>query len=104
MVNQFRFYQNCCGLRMKLFDFNCNIAYINCIFIISSETWLDDSNSDSELILFNYKLYRCDKNTITSSYLRGEDVLLAVRKNFTSKIILPVSNIEYIIVQAFIGL
>lgn len=98
------FYQNCRGLRTKLFNFNCNVACVNYVFIVLTETWLIDSISDSELGLPNYNIYRCDRNNITSNCSRGGGVLIAIRKDFSSKLIsVPISNVEHVVVQATIG-
>jgi hypothetical protein len=98
------FYQNCHGLRTKLFNFNCNVASVNYVFIILTETWLIDSISDSELGLPNYNIYRYDRNNITSNCLRGGGVLIGIRKDLSSKLIsVPISNVEHVGAQATIS-
>lgn len=50
------FYPNGRGLRSKLFNFNCNVSSVNCIFIILTETWLTDNFLNFELDLVQWFL------------------------------------------------
>jgi len=43
------YYQNCHGLRTKLSTLKCNVASINFVFIILTESWLNPDIHDSEL-------------------------------------------------------
>lgn len=50
--------------------------------------------------LYNYTVFKCDRNALTSSFSRGGGVLIAVRIEFASNII-PItnSNVEHIFVK-----
>lgn len=98
------YYQNCHGLRTKLATLKCNVASNNFVFIILTETWLNPDIYDPELGFDNYIIYRCDGNSLTSSCSRGGGVLIAIRKDFPSKII-PIScnNIEHLFISLSIN-
>ncbi|KAL4153538.1 hypothetical protein QTP88_001371 [Uroleucon formosanum] len=81
------FYQNCRGLRTKLSNLKCNVAGANFLFIVLTETWLNINIYDSELGFYNYNVYRCDRNSLTSKCSRGDGVLIAIHKSLYSKII-----------------
>lgn len=46
--------------------------------LVFTETWLRD-DIDSAEISPNYKVFRCDRSTLTSEYSRGGGVLIAVK-------------------------
>lgn len=89
------FYQNRRGLRTKLRVLKCNVAVFDYLFICFTEIWLCDSFHDYELGLTNYIVYRCNRNSLTSSFSRGGGVLIAVRSDIISNLIcFPVTNAE----------
>jgi len=94
------YYQNCRGLRTKLSTLKCNIASNNFVFIILTETWLNPDIYDPELGFDSYIIYRCDRNSLTSSCSRGGGVLIAIHIDFLSKLI-PIScnNIEHLFIS-----
>lgn len=51
--------------------------------IVLTETWLYDEIGDSELKLFNYNIFRSDRNSLFAS--RGGGVLIAVRNDIQSE-------------------
>jgi len=65
----FGFYQNCRGPRTKLNILNSNVACFNYIFIVLTEnrTNLNENIANGELDLFNYNIFRCDRNSATCS-------------------------------------
>ncbi|KAF0702594.1 Reverse transcriptase domain-containing protein [Aphis craccivora] len=72
------FYQNCRGLRTKLFNFKCNTSCFNYPFITLTETWLNNDIADGELNWFNYNIFRCDRNSTTSGCSRGGGALVGI--------------------------
>jgi hypothetical protein len=94
------FYQNCHGLRTKLPCFKCNVSLFNYIFICLSETWLSDSFFDNELGLFNYAVFRCDRNSDTSNCYRGGGALIAIRNDVVCEL-LPTTayTVEHLFVR-----
>jgi hypothetical protein len=63
---------------------NRNVADFDFIFISLSETRLTDSIFSNELDLINYKVFRCDRSSVTSVYNRGGSVLVTVRNDVSS--------------------
>lgn len=57
------------------------------IFILT-ETWLTENIATSELGFYRYELLRYDRNPQTSFLSKGGSVLIVVRNNFISKLIL----------------
>jgi len=99
-VNHFGFYQNCRGLRTKLFTFNCNTSNFNLIFIVLTESWLNCNFFSAELGLSNYIIYRCDRSSLSSNKERGGGVLIAVRKDIPSFFLpTPVLSVEQLFVR-----
>jgi len=92
-ISSFGFYQNCRGLRTKLFNFKCNIVSFNYVFIVLTDTWLNDSFHNNELGMFNYNIYRCDRSSLTSNSSRGGSIIIAIRKDFQS-FLLPSPNLS----------
>lgn len=68
---------------------NVNVAIFDFIFVILTETWLNDSIFSNELGLTNYNVFRCDRTSATSVHSRGGGVLIAV-KNDVSALEIPV--------------
>lgn len=68
------------------------------------ETWLNDSIADAELGFENYNVFRVDRNSKNSKYLREGNVLVAVRKDlFRRAIKVSVSDIEQLYVDVRLG-
>lgn len=64
------------------------------------ESWLCDSFHDSELGLTNYIVYKCDKNSLTSTFSRGGDVRIAIRNDILSNLICsPATYAEHLFVK-----
>lgn len=70
---------------------NRNVA--DFIFISLSETWLTDSIFSNEKDLFNYKVFKCDRSSVTSVLNRG-GVLIAVR-NYVWAQYLNITNCDF---------
>lgn len=77
----------------ELFNFKCNIVSFNYVFIVLTETWLNDSFNNNELGMFNYNIYRRDRSLLTSNSNRGGGVIKAIRKDFQSFLI-PSPNLS----------
>jgi len=84
-----------------LFNFKCNIASFNHVFIVLTKTWLNDSFNNNELGMFNYNIYRCNRSLLTSNSNRGGGVIIAIRKDFQSFLI-PSPNLS--LEQLFVSL
>lgn len=72
--------------------------------IVLVETWLNDSIYTEELGLTNYNVYRFDRNTDTSVYSRGGEVLIAVSKALLSSVIgVSSDRVEQLFVRVNMG-
>lgn len=70
--------------------------------VILTETWLTEDINDSELGLFNYNLFRCDRTIFTSSKKDGGGVLVAINKKFKfEKIIVSNNSFELLFIKVF---
>jgi len=49
-----------------LSNLKCYVAGANFLFIVLTQTWLNVDIFDSELEFYNYNVYRCDRNSLTS--------------------------------------
>nr|CAH7720100.1 unnamed protein product [Callosobruchus chinensis] len=79
------YYQNVRGLRTKT-NTLLNATYSSTYDLIAlSETWLDDSIYDAELINSDYNIFRCDRDFELTNTSRGGGVLLAIRKAYKVK-------------------
>ena len=67
--------------------------------IALSESGLTPDFTDAELGLVNYNVYRCDRNSNTSSALRGGGVLIAVAKYLPSVLLPSSDDIEQVFVK-----
>lgn len=94
------------GLRTKLGELRCNIVSSSESYdvIILVKTWLNDGFHDPELGLTDYKIFRTDRYSDNSSFLRGEDVLIAVHEKFSSRIItVTEKSVEHLFVDVVMG-
>lgn len=94
------YYQNVRGLRTKLRDFYITSSYCTADVLCISESWLNDTISDGNVVCDMYKIFRKDRDLTTSIKLRGGGVFIAV-KNHISADILPVQHeeVEHIFVK-----
>lgn len=92
------FYQNVRGLKTKLVNLRCPFPMFNFYdVIILTETWLTPDISDSELGFHGFQMFKLDRNSNNSSFLRGGGVLIAINNSIKSHIItLSFSNVEQI--------
>ena len=81
------YYQNVRGLRTKSVDFFTSVLTEAYPVIVLTETWLNDTFSNTILIDKRYTVYRKDRSTSTSSKSRGGGVLIAVLNTFQSEVI-----------------
>jgi len=71
---------------------------------VLTETWLTDSFADCELGLSNYNIYRYDRCSNTSNYLRGGGVLIGIRKDLPSRLVVVREiNVEHLFVMLAVG-
>lgn len=76
------FYQNVNGIRSKLTQFNLNLLNSNYDIICLTETNLNNSVFDSEVVDTRYNIFRRDRMDTCSQKREGGGVLLAVLKKF----------------------
>jgi hypothetical protein len=94
------FYQNSLGLNTKLTNFKCNVSSVNYLFIVLSETWLHENDSNSKLGLVNYNIFRYDRCTSNSNCSCEGGVLISIRKDIPSySIVVTQLNVEHIFVR-----
>lgn len=89
-------------LRTKLYDLRCALSTVseNFDIIILVETWLNDSITDAELGFDNFNIFRVDRDSINSDYLRGGGVLIAVKNHLFSRVLkLSVASVEQLFVD-----
>ena len=98
------YYQNVRGLRTKTNTLNLALSSSDYDIIALSETWLRDDICNSELAA-DYKVYRCDRNHVTSALQRGGGVLIGIKNYLTSSTIsLPgCEQLEQVIVRTSVG-
>ena len=69
------------------------------LFIIT-ETWLNFMINDSDLGLYDYVIYRRDRSELSSSKSEGGGILIAVKKNLDSSlIVIEETKIEQIFIK-----
>lgn len=57
---------------------------------------MNDNFSVNEIKLFNYELYRCDRNALISNKLRGGGVIIAVSNRFNSRLVtIPAPSLSF---------
>lgn len=79
MINYYSGFAKIVGVsdvRTKL-CFKCKVSLFNYFFIFLTETLLHNSFFDNELCLTSYVVFRCDRNTYTNSFSRGDGALNA---------------------------
>lgn len=77
------YYQNVRGLRTKTTAFYRNICLNSYDVVVLTETWLNDSISDSELFDDRFMVWRRDRDYTLTCQDRGGGVLIAIRKDLT---------------------
>lgn len=88
------YYQNVRGLRTKLADFYRSVLSHCYPVIVLSETWLNDSFYNSEIMDDRYIIYRVDRDPLKCHKNRGGGVLVAVLKSLYSCQLKCESNCE----------
>nr|XP_022921128.1 uncharacterized protein LOC111429451 [Onthophagus taurus] len=76
------YYQNVRGLRSKTNTCSINSHALLADFICLTETFLNDSISDKELLNSSYTVYRRDRNSTASTKRDGGGVLIAAKHGF----------------------
>lgn len=93
------YYQNVRSLNNKLTLLKSLSPLSLYNILIFTETWLNDNIHSSELGLYDYIIYRYDRNGKTSSSSRGGGVLIAIHKSLPSKpLIVENNNLEILFV------
>lgn len=75
------------GLRTKLKQFLTTSACYHGDIICVSETWLNASIADGEIIDRTYTLFRKDRDSDTSERKRGGGVFIAVKKSVSTELL-----------------
>lgn len=89
------YYQNARGLRTKTRTLYENILVEDWDLICLSETWLNDSFSNSELCDNRYVIYRNDKDYVSSNVNRGGGVLLCAKKKYKPTFVAKSNSIDF---------
>ena len=73
-------------MKTKITTLKMNIALSNLHYdvLIFTETWLDDSIRDCDILFHGYKSYRCDRNFLHGMKAKGGGVLILIRESLTS--------------------
>lgn len=80
------YYQNVRGIRTKTTDIFLNILNHNYDIVILTETWLNDTIFDSELIDDRYTVFRRDRQlSAFNKKLDGGGILVAVTKELQAQ-------------------
>lgn len=79
------FYQNLSGVKSKTQDFFLNLSETDYDCLALTETWLNDTFFDSELIDNRYVVYRKDRDLRRTNKRDGGGVILAVNKRFKTE-------------------
>lgn len=78
------FYQNVRGLKTKTHELYTASLTCNYDSLVLTETWLDSSVFDNELLSNDYVIFRTDRNFDLTNTTRGGGVLLALNKSITA--------------------
>lgn len=98
------FYQNIGGLKTKLKSIFSSSLGLNYDAIFLTETWLDKSILDNEILCSSYQTFRVDRSHLTSSKKSGGGVLIAIKNCYNSKIIaLPSTCVEMVCVTTLLN-
>lgn len=81
------------GLRTKLKDLSHSVLSSNYDVIFLTETWLSSDFTDSELGMEGYRVFRRDRDSLTSDKIMRGGVLIAVRNSFKAHV-LPTVNVD----------
>jgi hypothetical protein len=77
------YYQNVRGLKSKLSNIRLNFVSLNHYdYFILTETWLTSDINSNELGMFNFTIFRNDRNNLNSVHSKGGGVLIAVHNRF----------------------
>ena len=87
------YFHNVGGLRTKVNTLQKNVSDNEYDVLILIETWLNSNFSDSQLDLFNYIIFRADRDSELVGKFRGGGVLIAIHKRIPCSKILAVSEI-----------
>lgn len=85
-TNLLDYYQNVRSLNNKLRHLMCNIPCNNYDFLIFSETWLNYNVLYSELSIYYYKIFRCNRSRFTKKFNR-DGGSIGIKNNYVSEII-----------------
>lgn len=89
-LNNIRFfYHNCSGMRGKIKKLRLDAESSNFDVIIITETWLNDSFINEEILNSNWTIYRRDRNFSATNLTRGGGVLIGVTNKLSTE---PVST------------
>lgn len=81
------YYQNVRSVKNKLKSVTCNFPLFSYDIIILTETRLNNQVYDAELGFHDHVIYRCDRDSTTSTKQRAGGVLIALNKSLNSELI-----------------
>ena len=92
------------GLRTKIQDLcrsiACSLQSYDVIVLV--ETWLHAGISTGELGLSQFNVYRCDRSSLSSTFSKGGDVLIAAKNSLRSSVIIAdISHVEHLHVRTY---
>lgn len=77
-------YHNCGGIRGKIKNLYVDAKSCDFDIIIITETWLNDSYTNEEILDNDWTIYRNDRDYKATGLSRGGGVLVAVRNSFSN--------------------
>jgi len=79
------FYHNCSGMRTKLKKLMIDARSCHFDILVFTETWLNDSFFDSEILDDSWTIHRKDRNYKALGLDKGGGVIIAVKNSFCSE-------------------
>lgn len=88
-------YQNIHSIKgqERIADFRSKVSLVDDFdILVLTETWLSEEIGDTELGLFKFNVFRCDRSIFSSSKSNGGGVLIALKKNLKYTVIPIIDN------------
>ena len=84
-------------MKSKLLELNLNASITEYDIIVLTETWLDSSILNSEVLPANYRIFRTDRDFHSTGLSKGGGVLIAVDDSFSCTQIKSPANIPSLV-------
>jgi hypothetical protein len=81
------FYHNCSGIRTKIKNLYIDAKSCNFNVLILTESWLNSSFKDEEVLDDNWSIFRNDRDYSSIGLTRGGGVLIAIKNEFRSEFV-----------------